>query len=71
MPATIIKLINIISSCCLVQCTNSHVDINRPLIKQDEGKVIRERCYEISGSRNVERRIVVATTPRLETKLVI
>lgn len=70
MPETMIKLLFIFSSLCLVQCTTSRVDPNRPPTPADEGKVISERYYEINGVRKVERRIVVTTTPRLETKLV-
>ncbi|MBL9181800.1 MAG: hypothetical protein JNN17_06645 [Verrucomicrobiaceae bacterium] len=64
------KLVFILSSLCLVQCTTSRVDPSHPVTKADEGKVISERYYEINGVRKVERRIIVTATPRLETKLV-
>jgi hypothetical protein len=70
MPETMTKLVFILSSLCLVQCTTSRVDPSRPITKADEGKVISERYYEINGVRKVERRIIVTATPRLETKLV-
>ena len=63
------KLIIVLSSLCLAQCTCPRVDPNRPLTPADEGKVISERYYEINGVRKVERRILVTTRPRLETRL--
>jgi hypothetical protein len=63
------KLIVVLGCLCLVQCTSSRVDPNRTLTPADEGKVISERYYETNGVRKVERRIIVTTQPRLETRL--
>ena len=50
-------------------CQCAHQPSERYLTNADSGKVINERYYEIDGVRKVERRILVATTPRLETRL--
>lgn len=52
---------------CLAQC--AHQSEPRYLTNQDSGRVISERYYEIDGVRKVERRILVAATPRYETRL--
>lgn len=57
----------LVSVVCLAQCT--HLSEPRYLTNQDSGRVISERYYEIDGVRKVERRILVAATPRYETRL--
>lgn len=58
-----------LASACLVQCTHRVADSTRPLTSADNGKILSERYYEIGGVRKVERRIIMTTTPRLETRL--
>lgn len=58
------KLILVVMSAGLVQCAGTSSSGPRP------GQVINERYYEINGVRKVERRVVVTTTPVLETTLV-
>ncbi len=68
-PVSMPKIFIILSSLCLVQCAAQRVDPGRPLTRADAGKVISERFYEINGVRKVDRRIIVTTTPRLETRI--
>ena len=63
------KIPLILSSLYLVQCASQYVTPGRPLKAADKGKILSERYYEINGVRKVERRIVVATQPKLETRL--
>ncbi|MBL9133205.1 MAG: hypothetical protein JNG86_18490 [Verrucomicrobiaceae bacterium] len=58
------NILLLIASAALVQCANTSSGTLRP------GQVINERYYEVNGVRKVEQRVVVATTPRLETRLV-
>ena len=60
-------LILVLTAVCLSQC--AHQPSERYLTNADSGKVISERYYEIDGVRKVERRILVASRPRLETRL--
>ncbi|MBK8094916.1 MAG: hypothetical protein IPK32_23835 [Verrucomicrobiaceae bacterium] len=59
-----------LASMCLLQCAPSKVSPNQPLSDKSNGKVLNERFYEVNGVRKVERRIIVSTTPKLETKVV-
>lgn len=54
----------IVAVVALVQCSHEPY-----LTNADSGKVVGERYYEVDGVRKVERRILVATTPRYETRL--
>ena len=64
------KAILILPILALASCSTTEVvDPNRPLTAADNGKVINERIYETNGVRKRERRILVTTTPKLETPL--
>ncbi len=59
-----------LAALCLTQCVNTIDPTSRQLTNADAGKVIDERYYEVNGRRKVDRRVIVNTKPRLETKIV-